>query len=355
MHQTQKHPLVRRVSPAHKSVPWWLRVTSSEWQKPQETIEQREQTRRSELLSWILLALFIAMILFIPTMFTNFPAMVTVLVGTLFLVLILFLNRAGRVTLAGVLLVIFATIAVFGVIVGSPDGKIHLYYLPAYDFLVVAVILGASILPRISAFIIAGVNIFLIYANLLFQQKTQDLITTINIYGLAAVTARPIVLLVVTAFIAYLWVRGMENAVRRADRAEELRRLEHYFIEQENDRVARAEEFVAATIKAINLLANGQEGLVELASTHPWQQQAQFINTQLKQFHKLKQANRGNVEYIAEAAELLYVLLQRIQSGQITSEKLGPKQFYTQVPIMNEIARLLAVMLQEKEARFNRS
>ncbi|MBV9710228.1 MAG: hypothetical protein JO011_04840, partial [Ktedonobacteraceae bacterium] len=31
---------------------WWLRKTSFGWDKPQETIEQREMVRRSRLTSW---------------------------------------------------------------------------------------------------------------------------------------------------------------------------------------------------------------------------------------------------------------------------------------------------------------
>lgn len=334
---------------------WWLRMTSAAWDKPQETIEQREMVRRSRLLAWILLGVLIALIAFIPATLSDVASAFSVLGAVVGVIAIIFLNRAGHVTIAGIAMVIVATLATLSVIIWSPDRQIHLVYLPAYDFLVIPVILGASILPRSSAFIIAFVNIGLLYSDILLQQKSQDLVNAILAYGssgagILVITGRPVALLIITATIAYLWVRGMDQAVRRADRAEELRNIEQYFTRQESERTTRVEEFVQETINAIIALANGQEGLLLLSPNHPWQQQATFINTQLKQFHRLKQTSRTNNEQIAQATEMLLKLLQGINVGQQPLSRLDPRQFRTPIPLVNEISRYLYFMLQGKPA-----
>lgn len=337
-------------SAAPRRINWWLRMTSAGWNKPQNTVEQREMTRRSTLVSWILLGLLVALLLFIPAALTNVPTIFSIAFAALGVSVAIFLNRMGLVTAAGALLVVLICIATMGVIVGSPDGAIHVVDLPAYDFLAVAVVLGAAVLPRSSAFIIAGINIAIIYADLIFQPKAQDLLGAIKAYSLATLAGRPVVTEVIIAVIAFLWARGMHQAVQRADRAEELRAIERQFTLAETERSTRVEEFVQETINAISTLANGQEGLMLLPASHPWQQQANFINTQLKQFHRLKQASRGNNEQAIFAVEALYKTLQRINSGQASVSTLDPRQFTTQVLVVDEIAKYLYFMLQGKQA-----
>jgi hypothetical protein len=159
-----------------------------------------------------------------------------------------------------------------------------------------------------------------------------------------------VVLLVITAVISYAWVRGIEAAIHRADLAEERRAMERYYAQKEIERIAQVEEFVQEAIKAIGALANGQEGLLQLPPNHHWQQQAAFINTQLRQFYKLKQAHRGNSEQIIFAAETLLRLLQRINSGQVAVSALDPRQFVTHVALMDEIAKQLYFIMHRKHA-----
>jgi hypothetical protein len=329
---------------------WWLRMTSAGWDRPQETIQQREVARRSVLLSWILLGEVVALILFIPAALENTPTIFSIAGASVGLVITIFLNRKGFVTIAGTLMVFFTIAATMGVIVGSPDGQIHLVYLPAYDFLVVSVVVGAAVLPRNSAFVIAAIDIGIIYADLIFQAKSKDLLEAMSQLSLVTLAGRPVVILVMTSVIAFLWARGMDEAVRRADRAEDLRRIELYFTQQETERTTRVEEFVQEMINAIGLLANGQEGMLLLSPSHPWYPQATFINGQFKQFHKLKLANRGNSEQVGFALEALLRLLQRINSGQAPVTSLDPRQFQTQVFLVDETAKYLYFMLRGKQA-----
>ncbi|GHO83182.1 hypothetical protein [Dictyobacter formicarum] len=339
--QEQKTPTQPRVN-------WWLRIASTGWDQPQETIEQREKVRRSRLMAWIILAMLLCLLAFIPATFSDRASAITVVVTTICVVITVVLNRKGFVTVAGTFLVVLTIAAVMGVIVGSTDGKIHLVYLPAFDILVVSVILGASILPRIAAFIIASANVILIYADLLLQPWSPDLHQAIAQYGMPVIAGRPVAIQIVAAIIAFLWTRGMDQAIRRADRAEELRILEQRFKESEAEHARIIEEFIRKMITAVEALANGHEGMVILPPEHPLQAQATFVNTQLKQFYKLKQSNSITNEQTLHAARILLTMLQRINSNQMMINGLDPRQFTTQVPVIDEIAMYLYFFLHGK-------
>src|SRR5258708_14111716 len=143
-------------------VTWWLRVASSGWDSPQETVEQRESARRSRMTAWILLGILVALVLFIPATLKDTASLFSVLGAAVGVVFILWLNRRGRTTIAVTALTLVATPATLIVVIFSEDGLIHLIYLPAFDFMVIPLILGASILPRNLIFPLAILNIAIV-------------------------------------------------------------------------------------------------------------------------------------------------------------------------------------------------
>lgn len=210
---------------------WWLRLTSSGWDRPQVTVEQREAARRSRLAAWIILGLLIIALVLAPAALTDTPTLISLGIVTLGILVAAALNRAGHVTLGGSLLVFLVIGADMGAITGATPG-LDTIYLPAYDLLAIAVLIGVSILPRIAAFIIAAVNIGVITADFFLQPKVGDLLVQYHQEGALSLLARPIALQIIVATVAYLWVRGTDDAIRRADRAEEIAAMEHAIVEQ---------------------------------------------------------------------------------------------------------------------------
>lgn len=229
----------------------WLRLTSSGWDRQQVNVHQRELARRSRLASWIILGLLIMLAALIPAGSTDMPTLVSIVFGFLGVIVAAILNRAGMVTVAGSLLVLLLIVGVMGAVTGAKTG-LDTIYLPAYDLLAIAVIIGASILPRIAAFVIAFVNVALIGLDFTVQRHTGDLVNQIHSDGVLAILARPIALQVIIATVAYLWVRGADEAVKRADRAEEIARLEHAVAEQRRQIEVAAQQLLETHVRAAN-------------------------------------------------------------------------------------------------------
>lgn len=210
---------------------WWLRLTSSGWDGPQMTIEERERVRRSRLASWIILGLLVVALVLVPAALTDMPTLESLTAVIIGILLAALLNRTGHVTLAGSLLVALVIGADLGALVSATPG-LDTIYLPAYDLLAIAVLIGVSILPRGAAFLIAAINVAAIVADFFLQTKVGDLAHQYQQEGALSLLARPIALQIIVAAVAYLWVRGTEDAIRRADRAEEIAAMEHATVEQ---------------------------------------------------------------------------------------------------------------------------
>ena len=228
-------------APARPPVNWWLRHTSSGWEQPYfGTIAQRERARRSRLASWLILGLIVGVIILSPLAFEDARARATLGVWAVGLLIAAVFNRRGWVTLAGMTLVVLFSGGILFANLASPLG-LTLGELPNFDAYVVSVVVAATLLPRASIFLVAAGNSLLIIGNYALQPHNANIVQDAHLYSSVTVQTvsflvRPIALQLVLAVVAYLWVRGVEEAIRRADRAEELAILE----QREVDR-ARAE------------------------------------------------------------------------------------------------------------------
>jgi hypothetical protein len=221
-------PMMRRS--AHvppRSTNWWLRQTSWGWNLPGGApLWLREQARKSRLASWILLGLFIGMLVLTPLAIGDMRSQFILGLWIVGLVGATALNRQGWVTAAGVVLVALLSGGILLANLASPIG-LTMGELPNFDAYVVSVVLAATLLPRLMTFLVAAVNTLLIVANYLFQPHNANITQDAALYSSETVQTlsllvRPIALQLVLAVVAYLWVRGAEEAIRRADLAEEV-------------------------------------------------------------------------------------------------------------------------------------
>lgn len=206
--------------------PWWLRVASASPRIPQHTIAERELARRSDLIAWLSLGLLIATLSLSLIALDDVQALLALAGIVLGLALAIAANRAGLVTVAGILVICFIAGGIWAYMLASPLG-LTMGQLPNYDLLAVTVVVAASVLPRASAFIVAVVNCAMIIADYLLRPHNANVAADAALYSSAtqqtiSLLVRPIVLNLLLAVVAYLWVRGTDLAIRRADRAEEI-------------------------------------------------------------------------------------------------------------------------------------
>jgi hypothetical protein len=306
--------------PVPSAVHWWLRLTSYGWDQPAKSLPERELIRRSQLASWILAGLLIVDIVLLPIGFSDPRSdpgtLIAVLVAAACAVLAAFLNRQGQVTMVAILLILVICGAILGSDIAEPGG-IATDTLPDYDLLVMAVVVAASLLPPISAFAVAGLTSMLICLDFLLQPHALDLQQDLASYpdalsGAVTLLARPIALQILVATVAFLWVRGTERAINRADRAEELAALEHAFAEQKRQLEVGVQDILAVLVQ----VANGQYNVRVSPIQEPqlWQVGAALNNL----LNRLQRASQTEYEFqrTREEIERLAASIAAAQAGR---------------------------------------
>jgi|SRR5579875_652511 hypothetical protein len=222
---------------------WWYRIASPPTPPDTASFQERTRFHRGRTGSQLLPVLYLFLIVSLPTGFfgTAFSSTSTVSVasflgisvstivvsiaGLLALVVATIFNRKGMVDLAGGVVVVTFMASPMANIVLTPGG-LNMIDLLLYGLLVLPLVCAVSFLPPIWVFVVAGVNSVFAIASLLVLPQTAELnaLLTVNFAGVVT----PIILSqLIVSIMAYLWVRSTMQALQRADRAEELAKLEH--------------------------------------------------------------------------------------------------------------------------------
>jgi hypothetical protein len=297
-------------------VNWWLRLTSAGWDRPQYTIAQRELARRSRLASWLILGLFLALLIVSPLVTGDRQTLVAFSLFVLGLVISAVLNRRGLMGATGTLLVALIILVIMGPTVTSPLG-LTMGQLPNYDALVIVVLVAATLLPRWTIFLVAGLNSAMVVADYLLRPhhpnvKQDALLYSSETLQTISLLVRPIALELMIAVVAYLWIRGTDEAIRRADRAEEVARLE----QREADRARELEEGVQQLLAVHVHLSNGDFRIraPQLRSA-ALAQIGLSLNNLISRLGRFAQVEAMLQRARLEAAQLVDAL-QRAQRGQ---------------------------------------
>lgn len=209
---------------------WWYNLTAVPEPPANASFVRREAVRRIRLFSTVcffflvILLIFFPACLFLPNHLVIYMdgIIIGITVGTLFL------NRAGRTLLAGVILVIASEIVLTVVITTTlplDEPSIQLY-----DLYLVVDLLAVSLIPPQTIFVLAFFNSIFIGVDLLYQPHTAGLAHDL-VSQYIPMLVRPVGLQIIVAGVAYLWVRSATRAITRADRAEMIAKLEHTIAE----------------------------------------------------------------------------------------------------------------------------
>jgi hypothetical protein len=239
---------------------WWYRLTAPAEPKDDSTFQEIELFRRGRTGSQIILALYFLLIISIPAKFvgTNDYLLYIVAGAAAALFIATILNRLGKITIAGIIVVLtFLAFPIVNII--TTPGGLSMLVLPLFGLLVLPLLCAVSFLSPGWVFAIALVNILFTLLSLTYLPHTAELSSILAIAYAGIVT--PIILSqILVSVVAFVWVRGTTQALQRADRAEELVRLEHDLSLQAEDAAHQKqllEESVHKIVETHMRVANG--------------------------------------------------------------------------------------------------
>jgi hypothetical protein len=243
-----------RESQSNSRLGWWYWLVALPEPRLGASLREREPTRHAHLVAIFLLAfVFIeAGGLFQFAVIDNdHPYMIALLV-TAFAIMILIggLNRTGHITLAGLLMVALADISLPSI---PATGAVDLQHFGALYLSIGSLLVAASVLPAWTVFPLAIANCAMILGVIAFLPHRPAFDAVLRSNDAQQILAGPLLMQFIVAIVAYLWAQSMFNALKRADRAEEIALLE----QRELDRQAELEEGVRQLLEVHVRLSNG--------------------------------------------------------------------------------------------------
>jgi hypothetical protein len=229
---------------------WWYRLASPPRPAQNASFSVKERFRRGRASSQLIPAFYILLLISLSSAFggTNPFQILIVGGGLLTLTMATLLNRLGMVGTAGFIVVATAIVYPTLTILTTPGG-LNMLILPLFGLLVLPLVCAVSFLPEWWVFVVALVNIFFTFYALMYAPQTAELNTVLQIDFAGIIT--PIILIqIIVSVVAYLWVHSTVQALNRADRAEELARLEHDLALQ-SEAVAQQKQQVDDSIQQI--------------------------------------------------------------------------------------------------------
>src|SRR5579862_171987 len=231
----------------------WYRLTAPPEPPASASFAARDHARRGRLASAILLGFLLIGLALLPFVLRDPPVLLIVGGALAIIIGLAALNHSGRVKTVGVLMLL-ASYAILGV-AALPNERLNANSLLTLDLLVITELIAATILPPVSALVVAAINSAMI-AGVIFLAPAAASFTALvaaSPGGVVPIVVRSVALQILVAAVAYLWVRGALLALRRADRAEEIAILER----REIERTHEIEEGVRQLQSSLVQLANG--------------------------------------------------------------------------------------------------
>lgn len=274
---------------------WWYHFTCPPEPEILASFEEKEIFRRGRTISNIILILLVVNVVSIPAAINgSSPSLTYILLVTTFShIVTAALNRSKHVNSAGLLLVFGAEIAPIVNIMTAPGG-LSLIVLPNFVVLMMPLVISASVLPTWWVFVVAAINCLYTVLSMTVLPQTPEF--TATLHTSSAIIIVPLLLSqIIVSAVAFIWVRDATKALARADRAEEILKLEHDLAIQTRAAAQQKQQLEASIQKVLEThirVANGDyHARVPLTQDNILWQVSGSLNNLLARFQRSHQAS----------------------------------------------------------------
>lgn len=294
---------------------WWRVLSMPPDPPPDASFKQRDAARRAQLAS-ILLFGFLLVLIVVFCVFLVTDPLSPIVYGLLALLVLMltavFLNRAGKVSLAGFIMSAGITLVLWGLVLSSPLAPENI---GLFDLLVYPELFAASLLPSFWVFGWALANSAFVLLTFLYAPHTSamgQLLATSK----ASLIERPIQVQILVGLVLWLWVRNAVNAIKRADRAEEVSKLQRVVADQMLEKVNQKRQ-LDAEIQQIELIldqsamGNLEARLVHRPDSVLWSISGK-LNNLISRFKRILQDGQ-RMQQIVSQQQKFYMAEQRYQ------------------------------------------
>lgn len=283
---------------------WWLRLTAPSGVQQYDHAEshrERELLRRSQLVSWTAPFVFFAPLLLLQQA-ADAGTFIAIVVLMLTSILALLFNKAGKQTLAALLLIFSMDTVIEGALVTAPGG-LGSGWLLSFDLFAIPLIAAGVLLNRRFIWFFMVVHISCILGDFYLLPHGADLEALILLWhGPAIAFARPLIIQVGGSLLSFIEVRSTDQAIIRADRAQFVVQLQQVSVQQKEELDRGIREILSILTRA----ANGDfTAAVSLPQDNVLWQIAAALNNLFVRLQRSRQAENFLRQEAAQIAEAL--------------------------------------------------
>ncbi len=287
----------------------WLHLTApvgTENYSEEANADSRERLRRAGLISAIGLLIMLSPLLLLQQAFVSPQTALAGLALVVLCMISLYCNRRGWQTGASLILVLSIDGLIEAALLSAPGG-LGSGWLLTFDLFVFPLLLAGVLLAPSFIGLFICLHIVLILGDFYGLAHSADLTVLIFHWGGPAVAyARPVLLQISCGVLGILEVRSTNEAIRRADRAEEIARLQQSIAQEKQ----QLEQSIRHIQQAIVQAANGR--IVAEPAVNPddalWQIAAslQLLFGRVLKVRELEQEKRFMTIDIARLTEAVH-------------------------------------------------
>ncbi len=297
-------------------------------------LKDREFLRRGKLTSIALLIELIELIIqSVPTVNDGTNAFLFIMLSIAFLVIAVLFNRAGKLLLAGLLVIFVMDAGMISVLALPPAIPLKLAQIPFVFLLVQPLLISVLLFPAWSILVVAAINMLATALMLLFLPRAPEFQTYMHTHS-GPIFGIPLTIQLLAALISYIVITSLQESLVRADKAEEVTKLqqvmaEHALSELQMKRLLEAS--IEEIVSGLSRFANGDnQARIRLEQgNHLWTVAA-TINNMISRFVRLRE-QEGPKEQTSIAVR---AYLREIQMARITGKPLPESQSGTDVDIL---------------------
>jgi hypothetical protein len=304
-------------------------------------VQERERLRKAELTSFSILVIFAFLIALVSNSLAHAATAQAVMLMGICLLIAAILNRTGLTRTAAYLIPSVLMLLLAITVIRGPGGGLQLIGLPIYDLFVIPIILVSLIGDRRATWVFALMAIAFVIVDFLVEPHTpiavakeasfDDITYAIKHFGgVWGVLNRHVAMLFFAAFFGWLGAWSVDHAMARADRAEEIARLEHAIVEQ----TRQLEQGIEAIRQTHALVANGDySARAPLSQDHILWQIAYSLNTLIQRLQR-----NSDMEYLLMRTKVeIERLVQEIQRAKGGLHPVWPQPCGTPLdPLLQE-------------------
>lgn len=323
---------------------WWYTLAAPAAPDDAENLplHDREFLRKGKLTSLaMLIEIFLMLLTAVPAVIVspsnqaeashlNVNLILLILLPVVFTTISALFNRAGKLLLASVLVIISLEVIEIVAGVAGLTSNLGVMELLVIFILVHPLMLSALLLPAWGILAVAGVNV--VAAALLvflpFLPRTPELVSFMERGGRVPLFALPAVTLLLCALICFIVITSLQESFKRADKAEEVAKL-HELVTKQTSQELLAKRQLEGDIKEIitgmTRFANGDnQARIQLEPGCSLWSVASSINNMMGRFIRLREQDQPMQQsFMALKAYVAAAQLAKARSTPIVLPRTG--------------------------------